>query len=48
MVEPEVELPVEQNSEPTYEPRVDLKQRVRNLLVAIFEGHEEYLGYTPD
>ncbi len=24
------------------------KQRVRDLLVAIFEGHEEFLGWTPE
>ena len=56
MVEPEVEtavpevhLPVEENPEPAFEPTpVGLKQRARNLLVAIFQGHEEYLGYTPD
>jgi hypothetical protein len=24
------------------------KQRVRELLITIFKGHEEYLGLTPD
>jgi hypothetical protein len=56
MVEPEVEihvpevnLPVEENPEPALEPTAPgLKQKVRNLLAAIFEGHEEYLGWTPD
>jgi hypothetical protein len=56
MVEPEVEiavpevhLPVEENPELASEPMVlGLKQRAGNLLVAIFEGHEEYLGYIPD
>ncbi len=50
MVEPEeLELPVAHNPEPAYETRpANLKQRVRNLLVTMFEGHEEFLGYTPD
>ncbi len=57
MVEPEVEVSVEPSPKRTYEPMyepadqptpVSLKQRVRNLLVTIFEGHEEFLGYTPD
>jgi hypothetical protein len=25
-----------------------LKQRIGNLLHEVFEGHEEYLGVTPD
>jgi len=25
-----------------------LKQRVRNLLIKMFKGHEEFLGWTPD
>ena len=28
--------------------RVGLKQRVRNLLVEMFKGYEEFLGWTPD
>lgn len=27
---------------------VTLKQRFRKLLREVFEGHEEYLGVTPD
>jgi hypothetical protein len=27
---------------------VALKQRVANLLREVFDGHEEYLGVTPD
>jgi hypothetical protein len=27
---------------------VTLKQRLEKLLRAVFEGHEEYLGVTPD
>jgi hypothetical protein len=29
-------------------PPLTLKQRVEGLLRAVFEGHEEYLGATPD
>lgn len=25
-----------------------LKQRVRNLLIKMFKGYEEFLGWTPD
>src|SRR5271165_1717352 len=48
-VAPEVETPVEKTR-----VRIDQtkpagwKQRVRDLLIAIFEGHEEFLGWTPD
>jgi len=49
-IAPEVEIPVEKKplirvSEPK---PAGPKQRVRDLLVAIFEGHEEFLGWTPD
>jgi hypothetical protein len=44
-----VELPIEENPEPPYGPGpTNLKQRVRDLLITIFKGHEEYLGWTPD
>jgi hypothetical protein len=29
-------------------PPLTLKQRVLKLLREVFEGHEEYLGVTPD
>jgi hypothetical protein len=29
-------------------PPLTLKQRVLKLLCKVFEGHEEYLGVTPD
>ncbi len=55
ILEPEVEipvgaeLPVEKNPEPPCEPApTNLKQRMRDLLITIFKGHEEYLGWTPD
>jgi hypothetical protein len=48
-VAPQVEPPVEKKATPVDKPKpVGLKQRVRDLLVAIFEGHEEFLGWTPD
>jgi hypothetical protein len=28
--------------------RADLRQRIERLLRKIFEGHEEFLGMTPD
>jgi len=28
--------------------RADLRQRIESLLRQIFEGHEEFLGCTPD
>lgn len=49
LVAPEVEAPVEKEPMRVSEPKpLTLKQRVRNLLVTIFEGHEEFLGWTPD
>jgi hypothetical protein len=49
ILEPEVEFSVEENPEPAYQPSpTDPKQKVRDLLIAIFKGHEEYLGWTPD
>jgi hypothetical protein len=55
ILEPEVEIPVgvevpvEGNPEPAYKPGpINLKQRVGDLLITIFKGHEEYLGWTPD
>ena len=27
---------------------VTLKQRIQNLLIEVFKGHEEFLGWTPD
>ena len=49
IIAPEVESPVEKRPERVDEPKpVGWKQWVRDLLVAIFEGHEEFLGWTPD
>lgn len=47
--EPELEMPVQQNPSPTGAPKPSVReQRFRKLLVTIFAGHEEYLGWTPD
>jgi hypothetical protein len=27
---------------------IDIKQRIQNLLIKIFHGHEDFLGRTPD
>jgi hypothetical protein len=55
IVAPEVESPVEEKRPPVDEPAsvedpkpAGWKQRARDLLVAIFKGHEEFLGWTPD
>ena len=52
-VEPEVETPLEEETvrseEAVTEPESpDTKQRIHELLVKIFAGHEEFLGWTPD
>jgi hypothetical protein len=45
----EVKLPVEKKTMQVWEPKpLSLKQQVQNLLVEIFGGHEEFLGWTPD
>lgn len=49
-LEPEVEVKLAEEkttkrTEPEPAPR---KSKVRSLFREIFEGHEEYLGYTPD
>jgi len=49
IVAPEVEPPFEKKPMRVSEPKpVSLKQRVRELLAAIFGGHEEFPGWTPD
>jgi hypothetical protein len=48
-IAPQVEPPVEKKATPVEEPKpIGWKQRVRDLLIAIFKGHEEFLGWTPD
>jgi len=49
VLEPELETPVQETRVPTeLSQSSNLKQRFRNLMVTIFEGHEEFLGWTPD
>ncbi len=36
------------HSVPKEEVRFDIKQRIQNLLIKIFHGHEDFLGRTPD
>jgi|HubBroStandDraft_1064217.scaffolds.fasta_scaffold00030_46 hypothetical protein len=39
----------EEKTMPVCDPQpLGLKERVRDLLVEIFERHEEFLGWTPD
>jgi len=48
-LDPEPEIIIEEEPARFDEPApAGWKQRVRDLLVAIFQGHEEYLGLTPD
>jgi len=48
-ITPRVELVFEKKTVPACEPgRIGLKQRVRALLIEIFKGYEEFLGWTPD
>jgi hypothetical protein len=47
-IAPEPEVLVEEEAARPDEPEPDWKQRLRELLVAVFQGHEEYLGWTPD
>lgn len=55
MIAPEEELVVEETPSPVEEfalaegrKPIGWKQRVQELLIAIFKGREEYLGWTPD
>jgi hypothetical protein len=46
---PQLAIAWDKNSPPAAEPKpAGLKQRVRDLLIEIFKGHREYLGWTPD
>jgi hypothetical protein len=52
-IEPELETPVEEIEESVPSPvpspqNTGANRRLRNVLTAIFEGHEEFLGWTPD
>lgn len=49
MAPPPVKLVVEKITLQVCEPKsVGPKQRFRDLLVKIFQGHGEFLGWTPD
>ncbi len=46
---PEVEPPVEEKIKRVRQPEpVGPRRPLRDLLVKIFEGHQEFLGCTPD
>jgi hypothetical protein len=46
---PQVQPPVEKKTMRDHEPEsAGSKRPAKNLLVEIFEGHEEFLGWTPD
>ena len=54
-IDPELETPVEEEpvwlNEAQPGPEADTpeaKQRIRELMLKIFAGHEEFLGWTPD
>jgi hypothetical protein len=48
-VAPEIESSVEEKELRSVEPKqLEPRRPVRSLLSEIFEGHREYLGYTPD
>ncbi len=48
-IAPPVEQPVEKKTVQVSEPKpVSPQQPARDLLVEIFSGHEEFLGWTPD
>lgn len=46
---PQLKLALENKSIPFPKPgETSLNRRIHDLLQEIFEGHEEYLGCTPD
>jgi hypothetical protein len=48
-VAPEIKPPVEEEEIQSVEPRkIEAKRSVKSLLAEIFEGRQEFLGYTPD
>ncbi len=50
VLDPEVETEVEEETTKISEPKLPtpFRQKPRTLLEEIFEGHEDFLGYTPD
>jgi hypothetical protein len=48
-IAPQVEVVLEKKIMQVSEPKpVGSKQRVRDLLVDVFAGHQDFLGWTPD
>jgi len=47
-IAPEAERPVAQKTSPVRRPEPEPKQPIKDLVMQIFEGHEEFLGFTPD
>jgi hypothetical protein len=45
---PQLKVNTEKTAIESCPPPLTLKQRVLKLLCKVFEGHEEYLGVTPD
>jgi hypothetical protein len=50
VLDPEVETEVEKGTIKVSEPKIPnpLRPKQRTLLEEIFEGHQDFLGYTPD
>jgi hypothetical protein len=53
IIAPEEEMAFEEKTLKVYERKLTPKplgpkQRVKDMLVTIFEGREEFLGWTPD
>ncbi|MFZ0294485.1 MAG: hypothetical protein WAL52_12835 [Candidatus Sulfotelmatobacter sp.] len=53
IIAPEEEIVFEEKALKVHQPKltpkaVGPKQRVKDILVKIFEGREEFLGWTPD
>ena len=47
-IAPEVERPIVKNTSPVRQPEAKPKPPFRELVINIFRGHEDFLGYTPD
>jgi hypothetical protein len=47
-IAPEVESSVEKQTAPVRKRESKPEPRFGDLVMQIFEGHEEFLGYTPD
>lgn len=49
VLEPELETVVQEEPVQDEAPQpASRKDRIRNLLMTMFAGHEEFLGWTPD